>query len=313
MKKVIVTGGSGFIGSHIVESLAKKNYEICVVDLWKSSEISELEKNNKVKFKKIDISNHEEFEKTFKNYDHLIHLAAILGTSETITTYDVERVVETNVLGTTRVLKLAKKHNYKKVLIPTTPDVTWLNPYKITKQAVERLTQLFNREYNLNTTCIKLGNIYGPRERWLEADFNAPFNYQKIIPSFIMDTLAKNEITIYGDGEQKSEYIYVDDVSETFSRMLDKEENIGTEVIHVGSGNNLSVLDIIKALEKAWNKKLNKKFVKMRPGEHKIEINLNPEPLKKHLNYELKWSLEEGLKNTIPYYENQFNLSKNKK
>ena len=150
MKKVIVTGGSGFIGSHIVESLAKKNYEICVVDLWKSSEISELEKNNKVKFKKIDISNHEEFEKTFKNYDHLIHLAAILGTSETITTYDVERVVETNVLGTTRILKLAKKHNYKKVLIPTTPDVTWLNPYKITKQAVERLTQLFNREYNLN-------------------------------------------------------------------------------------------------------------------------------------------------------------------
>ena len=79
----------------------------------------------------------------------------------------------TNVLGTTKILKLCKKFNYKKVIVPTTPDVTWLNPYKITKQAVERLVQLFNQEYDLNSVCLKLGNIYGPRERWLEANFNA--------------------------------------------------------------------------------------------------------------------------------------------
>ena len=107
---------------------------------------------------------------------------------------------------------MAKKYNYKRVLLPTTPDVTWLNPYKITKQAVERIAQLFSKEYDLNVTCLKLGNIYGPRERWLDAELNAPFNYQKIIPSFIMDTLKNDEITIYGDGTQKSEYIYVDDV-----------------------------------------------------------------------------------------------------
>ena len=91
---------------------------------------------------------------------------------------------------------MAKKYNYKKVLLPTTPDVTWLYPYKISKQAVERIAQLFNKEYDLNVTCLKLGNIYGPRERWLDAKLNAPFNYQKIIPSFIMDTLKNDEITI---------------------------------------------------------------------------------------------------------------------
>ena len=120
----------------------------------------------------------------------------------------------------------------------------------------------------------------------------------------------KNEITIYGDGNQKSEYIYVGDVAETFSRMIDKEINTGTEVIHVGSGTNYSVIDIVEALEKAWNRKLKKKLVDMRPGEHKIAISLDPEPLKKFLDYELKWGLIDGLKLTIPYYENQYQLSK---
>ena len=264
-----------------------------------------------VEFYNLDIHDYEKLETLINKNDYLIHLAAILGTAETITTYDVEDVIRTNILGTTKILKLAKKYNYKKVVIPTTPDVSWLNPYKITKQAVEKVAQLFNREYNLNVSCMKLGNIYGPRERWLQADFNAPFNYQKVIPSFIMDTLAKNEITIYGDGKQKSEYIYVKDVAETFSRMIDKEINTGIEVIHVGSGKSYSVTDIVEALEKAWNKKLNKNFVKMRPGEHKVEINLNPEPLKRYLDYELKWDLISGLKETIPYYLEKYKLINN--
>ena len=200
---------------------------------------------------------------------------------------------------------MTKKYNYKKVVVPTTPDVAWLNPYKITKGAVEKIAQLFNKEYGLNVSCLKLGNIYGSRERWLEADLNAPFNYQKVVPSFIMDTLSKNEVIIYGDGLQKSEYIYVKDVSESFFRIIDREVNTGTDVIHVGSGKNHSVLDIVTSLEKAWGKKINKKFVNMRPGEHKIEINLDPKNLKKYLDYELQWDLIKGLKETIPYYLEQ--------
>ena len=286
MKDIIVTGGSGFIGSHIVEKLIKNKHNITVIDLWESTEIKNLKKKyNNIKFFNLNIHDYEKLETLIKKNNYLIHLAAILGTSETITTYDIVEVIKTNILGTTKILRLAKKNNYKKVIIPTTPDVTWLNPYKITKQAVEKISQLYNKEYKLNVSCIKLGNIYGPRERWLDANFNAPFNYQKIIPTFIMDTLKKKEITVYGDGKQKSEYIYVDDVAETFSRMIEKEVDTGTEVIHVGSGKNYSVLDIVNALEEAWGKKLDKKFVKMRPGEHKIDINLDPRPLKKFLDF----------------------------
>ena len=306
MKKIIITGGCGFIGSHIVEQFIDKNYEITVVDLWQSPEIKELSKDKKnLKFEKLDVNDYAKLENLISNNEYFIHLAAILGTSETITTYDIEDVVKTNILGTTKILKMTKKYNYKKVVVPTTPDVAWLNPYKITKGAVEKIAQLFNKEYGLNVSCLKLGNIYGSRERWLEADLNAPFNYQKVVPSFIMDTLSKNEIIIYGDGLQKSEYIYVKDVSESFFRIIDKEVNTGTDVIHVGSGNNHSVLDIVSSLEKAWGKKINKKFVNMRPGEHKIEINLDPKNLKKYLDYELQWDLIKGLKETIPYYLEQ--------
>lgn len=311
MKNLLITGGSGFLGSHIVEHFAQnQNYNITIVDLWESEEIKTIKKNNnKISFVNIDINNYDELENIIEKNNYLIHMAAILGTLETIITYDIEDVVRTNVLGTTKILKLAKKYNYKKIAIPTTPDVTWLNPYKITKMAIEKIAQLFNKEYGLNVSCLKLGNIYGPRERWLEAKFNAPFNYQKIIPSFIMDTLANKPITIYGDGKQKSEYIYVSDVAESFYRLIDKEVNTGIDVVHVGSGKNHSVLDIIDVLENVWGKKLKKNFVNMRQGEHKVEINLDPKPLKKYLNYELKFNLTEGLKNTIPYYLDQFKKS----
>lgn len=311
MKKIVITGGCGFIGSHIAERLSQEENEVTIVDLWESHEIKNLvNTNKKVKFIKESVKNINNLEEILKENDHLIHLAAILGTSETITTYDVEDVVEINVLMTTKILKLCKKFNYKTVIVPTTPDVTWLNPYKITKQAVERLVQLFNHEYDLNAVCLKLGNIYGARERWLQAKLNAPYNYQKIIPSFIMDTLAGEKITIYGDGEQRSEYIFVQDVVESFVRAINHNEKFSTEVIHIGRGESQSVKDIIEALEKAWNRKLEKNYVTMRPGEHKIKINLDPKPLKKILNYELQWDLIKGLKETIPYYEEQFKINK---
>ena len=89
-------------------------------------------------------------------------------------------------------------------------------------------------------------------------------------------------------------------------RALTTDKNLGGEIIHVGSGQNKSVNDIIDALEKVWGRKLEKDFLKMRPGEIKIKIALQPEKLKSLLDYELKWDLETGLKETIPYYEKVF-------
>ena len=139
-------------------------------------------------------------------------MAAILGTSESITTYDVEQVALVNVVGIIRILKAARKFNVQRVVLPTSPDVQWLNPYSITKQTAEKFTKFFNKEYDVETVSLKFGKIYGPRERWLNSSIGAPFNYQFLIPTILVETLRGNVVQIYGDGNQKSEYIFVHDL-----------------------------------------------------------------------------------------------------
>ena len=187
--------------------------------------------------------------------------------------------------------------------MPTTPDVPWINPYKITKAAVEQFVQLFAMEFDLDTVALKLGNVYGARERWLDGVKEAPYNYQKIIPTILVNTLRGEPLNIYGNGDQKSEYIYVADVVESFYRAMITEKSLNGNIIHVGQGKSHSVNEIVDAVEKVWSKKVERNYVPMRPGEVHIEIALKPKLLKDLLDYELQWDLEKGLEETIPYYE----------
>jgi len=306
--KILVTGGAGFIGSHIVDRLLEEGNEVTVMDLWESAEMKSNSGNTSFEFVKGNVLDDEKLGQNIEGKDIVIHMAAVLGTSETITTYDVEQVALTNVVGTVKLLKLCKNAGVKRVIVPTTPDVTWLNPYKITKAAIEKFCQLFHEEYGLEAVCLKLGNIYGSRERWLDGPKDAPYNYQKIVPTILMETMKGNSFKVFGNGEQKSEYIYVEDVVESFSRACDIEKysGLGGKVIHIGRGSNFSVLDIVEATEKAWGRKIDLEFVDMRPGEHHVEISLDPNPLKEYLNYELQWDLEKGMGPTIEYYEEQY-------
>ena len=127
-----------------------------------------------------------------------------------------------------------------------------------------------------------------------------------------METLKGNKFQIFGNGDQKSEYIYVDDVVQSFVLALESEKDLSGQIIHVGRGQNNSVNEIVAATEKAWGRKVEVEYVDMRPGEVHIEIALDPAPLKNLLDYELQWDLVEGIKKTIPYYENQYKLAKNK-
>ena len=181
-----------------------------------------------------------------------------------------------------------------------------MNPYKITKTAIEKFAQLFYENYGVEAVCMKLGNIYGSRERWLDGPKEAPYNYQKVIPTILMETLKGNQFNVYGNGNQKSEYIYVSDVAESFYRALTSEKDLGGKVIHVGRDKNNSVNEIIDAVEEAWGRKVDRNYVDMRPGEDHVEITLDPTLLKELLDYELQWDLPEGLKETIEYYEKAY-------
>ena len=202
---VLVTGGAGFVGSHLVDRLLEENHEVTVLDLWESQDIIRHNDNALYHFVKGSILDDNIVPSLAKDKDRIVHMAAILGISESITTYDVEQVALVNIVGTIRILKAARKFSVPRVVFPTSPDVTWLNPYSITKQTTEKFSQLFNKEYDVETIALKFGKIYGPRERWLNASMGSPFNYQFLIPTIIIETLRGNPVKIFGDGNQKSE------------------------------------------------------------------------------------------------------------
>jgi len=303
---VLVTGGAGFVGSHLVDRLLEENHEVTVLDLWESQDIIKHNDNTLYHFVKGSILDENIVPSIVKDKDRVVHMAAILGASESITTYDVEQVALVNVIGTIRILKAATKFGVKRIVLPTSPDVPRLNPYSITKQTTEKFNKFFNKEYNIETVSLQFGKIYGPRERWLNFSMGAPFNYQFLIPTIIVETLRGKIVQIYGDGNQKSEYIFVHDVIESFVRTLKTEKNLGGETIPVGNNKNYSVNDIIETVEKCWDRKIQKEYVKMRLGETPAEILLDNKKLKDVLDYELKWDLTTGLKETIPYYEQAF-------
>ena len=306
---ILVTGGAGFVGSHLVDRLLEENHEVTVLDLWESQDIIKHNDNSLYHFVKGSILDDSIVPSLAKDKDRIVHMAAILGTSESITTYDVEQVALVNVIGTIRILKAAREFNVPRVVLPTSPDVPWLNPYSITKQTTEKFSKFFNQEYDIETVSLKFGKIYGPRERWLNFSMGSPFNYQFLIPTILIETLRGNTVQIYGDGNQKSEYIFVHDVIESFVRTLKTEKDIGGEVIPVGSNKNYSVNDIIETLERCWDRKIEREYVKMRLGETPTQILLDNKKLKELLDYELKWDLTKGLKETIPYYEQAFKYS----
>lgn len=308
---VLVTGGAGFIPSHIVDRLLKEGHKVTVLDLWQSIESKVHNGNPNFEFVKGNVLNDDLIAQCMEGKDRVIHMAAVLGTAETITTYDVEQVCTVNIVGTTKILKAAKKAGVGRVLIPTTPDVPWINPYKITKAAVEKLCQLFSTEYDLEVVALKLGNIYGARERWLEGPKEAPYNYQKVIPTILMDVMSGKNFKIYGNGDQMSEYIYVDDVVEAFMRAMNSDKDLSGEIIHVGCGVSNSVNEIVAATEKAWGRKIPVEYINMRPGETHFLAYLDPKPMKDLLDYELQWKLHEALVETIKYYEEMHRIYNN--
>jgi len=301
--KILVTGGAGFVASHVVDRLLRDGHAVTVLDLWRSAAVAAQVEHPRMRFVQGDILDDEVVAELMCGKDVLIHAASILGTSETITAIDVEQTALTNVIGSVKLLKHAKAAGVRRVIVPTTPDVAWLNPYKITKSAVQKFCRLYHRNFGLDAVALQLGNVYGPRERCLDSDDGAPFNYQKIIPTILMRALQGRTFFIYGDGEQRSEYIYIDDVVEAFARAVTAEQDIGGEVIPIGCGRNLSVNQVVETIRRVWRRDITTEHVPMRAGETRLDITLAPELLAKRLDYQLRYSPEDGLARTIPYYE----------
>ena len=322
MKKFIVTGGNGFIGSNLVNFLLKKKYFVINIDKNKYSKGSYLLKNvdNKnYKFLNLDINNKKIFN-IFQKYkpDAIFNLAAETHVDRSIDS--PKDFIYSNILGTFNILeqlrKYKKKFKRKLKLIHISTDEVYgdLNkgersdensaykpssPYSASKASSDHLIKSYSRTYKLHVMISNCCNNYGP------AQFP-----EKLIPTLIFNILNNKPLPIYGRGKNSREWIHVDDHCKGLFKIY-KSGKIG-ESYNIGSGNNINnlnltkfLLKIIKSKKIYIGKKVKIKFVKDRPG-HDFRYALNSNKIKKNLKWYPKMKFSYGLEKTIDWYLNNY-------
>ena len=244
----LVTGGCGFIGSHIVDKLVSMGHEVRVIDDLSAQENEEFYYNDKVKYWKKDISK-DDCSDHFNGVDYVFHLAARSRIQPTIE--NPGSCFEVNVLGTQRVLEWSRLNSVRRVVysstsslygqqnpIPFQPNMPpyCLNPYSMSKWMGEQVCKLYFQLYNLNSIVLRYFNVYGPRE---------PVNgqYAPVVGLFKKQVREGRRITIVGDGLQRRDFTYIDDVvNANICSMMSKE--IDHNTYNVGTGKNYSIIEI---------------------------------------------------------------------
>ena len=302
-KRVIITGGVGFIGSHLAEELAENN-EVVVIDnlsTGKLENIKHLIDNEKIIFKKGDIRDLDFLKKEFDGVDYIFHQAAIVSVPFSIE--DPVLTNEVNVNGTLNVLIAAKECGVKKVIyasscavygdnpkLPLKEDILPmpLSPYAVTKLAGEYYCQVFTEIYGLPTVSLRYFNVYGPRQ-------DANSDYAAVIPKFIKRVLEDKPPIIYGDGNQTRDFIFVKDVVK--ANIMAAESN-ATGFFNIASGKQISINELANIILEIMGKDFEPIHQKPRPGDIKHSV-ADISKANSKLRYQPKYSLMEGLRITI--------------
>ena len=318
MKKVIVTGGLGFIGSNLIEILLERNYKVINIDkktyssnLYNTKEFS---KNKNYTFIKADIADKKLSKIIFKyKPSGIFNLAAETHVDRSID--NPESFIKSNILGVFNILEIFRKYskkNKKSRLIHISTDEVYgdvirgrskeiypynpSSPYAASKASSDHLVSSYIRTYKIPAIVTNCSNNYGPKQ-----------HPEKLIPKLIYNILTNKALPIYGKGTNSREWIYVKDHCEALIKIYEKAK-IGN-FYNIGSNKNLINLDICKKLIKTAKTKIklgNKVkilFVKDRPG-HDIRYALNSNKLKKELKWKPKTSFDRGLKHTFDWYLN---------
>jgi UDP-glucose 4-epimerase len=307
MKKsiAIVTGGCGFIGSHLADYLIKLNFEVVVIDnlsVGRRENISHLNENSKFTFVDADISNFDLIEPIFRGADWVFHLAAladIVPSIENPTEY-----YKSNVNGTFNVLQACRKHKVKKIIyagssscygIPDeypTKEIASIRPqypYALTKNIGEQLVMHWCQLYNLPAISLRFFNVYGPRAR-------TSGTYGAVFGVFLAQKLANKPYTVVGDGNQTRDFTFVSDVVSAI--IAAAESDLSGEVINIGSNNTYSINRLVELLGGEIT------YIPKRPGEPDCTW-ADITKATKLLDWEPKVSLEEGvdiLLNNMEYW-----------
>ncbi len=317
MKRFIVTGGYGFIGSSLIKLLLKKNYTVLNIDkLSYSAQKYNLKdvKSKKYLFKKIDINNKKEITKILKRYKPhgIFNLAADTHVDRSID--DSSNFIRNNILGVYNLLEAIKNYNKNIRLVHISTDEVYgdianskrsnesfpyvpSSPYSASKASSDHLVNAFVRTYKIDAVISNCSNNYGPRQY-----------PEKLIPKMIYNILNNKPLPIYSKGKNLREWIYVDDHCEALLKLFFKGKS--GEKYNIGSGINCSNLFLVKKILKTFSDKnieIGKKvkiiFVKDRPG-HDFRYALNSNKIKRELKWKPKINLNQGISKTVDWYIN---------
>lgn len=302
--RYLVTGGAGFIGSHLVEELLRQGNEVIVLDNLCIGKKERIPKT--AKFYNVDIRNYNSIKDLFKGVDYVFHLAAQARIQPSI--QDPRETMDVNVNGTTNVLLAARDNKVKKVIysasssaygnqkeLPLHEEMTPepKTPYAISKYMGEQLCKMFNELYGLPTISLRYFNVHGPRQP--EDKFAS--SYATVIGIFLKQKKENLKLTIIGDGEQKRDFTYVSDVVN--ANILAAKSIAGKgEVINIGTGKTFSINEVASIV--LGTDRINElvDYLPKRPAEVKATL-ADISKAKQLLGWEPKIHLEEGIKLTM--------------
>jgi len=304
MKKVLVTGGAGFIGSHLVDKLIENGHEVVVIDNLSTGKKKNL--NKRARFYKLDIRNPKLAEIFKKEKPKIVfHFAAQINLRKSVE--DPIEDAKTNIIGSLNILENCRKYKVKKVIFASTGGAIYgeakiiptpesypadpLSPYGIAKFAVEKYLNYYYKVFGLPFISLRLANVYGPRQN-LKGEAG-------VIAIFCDKMLNGTQPIINGNGRQTRDFIYIDDVIEAAILAM-KEKKSG--IFNIGTAKETTINTIFRKLKKLTGSSCKEIHAPSKPGEQKRSC-LDYKKAKKGLKWQPKYNLDKGLRETAEWFK----------
>lgn len=312
MARYLVTGGAGFIGSHLVERLLAEGHHVRVLDDFSTGRRSNIEAvrgagPERLQVSTADIRDPKVCERAAEGMDGIFHLAALGSVPRSVAHPDDSHAV--NATGTLNVLQAARAAKVKRVVfagsssvygaldtLPKVEDLPTLpiSPYGLTKLVGEHYLRLFHELYGLETVTLRYYNVFGPRQ-------NPKSEYAAVIPAFVSRLLRGAAPTVYGDGEQSRDFTYVENVVDANLLVMEADaDRIRPGLFNIAVGGRHSLNELLSILRELLGTEVQADYVEARAGDIK-HSQADISRAREHLGYTPRISFREGLERTVRY------------